>query len=717
MKKIIILISAIFFALIIYNIKGVHMLPKAEKRDYSYEIHGLTIEDKYHWLRDSKWPKDISDKKIIDYLKQENKYADAYFDKFVNERKILLNELKGRIDPEDKSVPINRGDYEYYVRFEADKDYPIYCRKKIKNLSPQENAQEEIIIDQNELAKDKALFVIGSYSVSHDNKFLAYSFDEVGNERFKIKILDLETKTYLPDEISDVSGSIVWDEARKGFFYTALDDNNRRTKVYFHKLGQRLHLDQMIYHETNDLYGLSLVKSASRRCIYIDSSGHGSNQVFYIKSGNYPEPKIIKERQDGIFYSVEDDGENFYLSINDAGPNFRVIKSEIKDELFWQEFIPYEQDKYLSFLNITEKYLILNYKSNALPLIKIIDLKNGSGREINFPDQLYTANAYSTNFFEDDIRIEYSSLVRPDLTYKYDYEKNNLEILKSKKIPSGFNPDSYRAERVFVEHDNVKVPVSIVYKKDLFMNNGSNPLYLYGYGSYGYSIPVSFRSNIISLLDRGVVYVIAHVRGGDDMGFSWYEQSKFTNKKVTFSDFIAVADFLVDKKYTSKGNIIIAGGSAGGMLVGAVANERPDLLKGVVAHVPFVDVLNTMLDETLPLTPGEFKEWGNPKEIEIFNYMRSYSPYDNVKAQNYPAMFVTAGLSDIRVGYWEAAKWVAKLREMKIDDNIILLKTNMDFGHSGSSGRFSKLDEIVDEYIFVLSMFYQENPDFIKIGQ
>ncbi|MBA2629298.1 MAG: S9 family peptidase, partial [Rickettsiaceae bacterium] len=371
----------------------------------------------------------------------------------------------------------------------------------------------------------------------------------------------------------------------------------------------------------------------------------------------------------------------------------------------WSTYIAEKKDKYLSSFDLTQNYLLMNYKVKGLAELVARNLNNETQQVLNFPENTYTAGIYSTNFKENDIRINYSSLARPDTVYSYDFNSNKLSTLKVQEIPSGFDPEEYATERVFVKTDGVEVPVSLFYKKSLFKGDGSNPLYLYGYGSYGLSIAPSFRSSAVSLVNRGFIYAIAHIRGGDDLGHDWYEDAKFLNKKRTFSDFIAVTEELINLNYTSKGNIVIVGGSAGGMLVGNVINQRPELFKAVIAHVPFVDVLNTMLDENLPLTPGEYKEWGNPKEKDYFEYMKSYSPYDNVSKQNYPSLFVSAGLSDPRVGYWEAAKWVARLRDRKLGDNVIIFKTNMSFGHSGASGRFDYLKEAAEDLVFITKIF------------
>ena len=417
-------------------------------------------------------------------------------------------------------------------------------------------------------------------------------------------------------------------------------------------------------------------------------------------------PYLIEPRKEKIEYDVDHGEEDFFIHINDVSRNFRIVKMN-PENLGSKNWIPYidSNNDYLNGFDITKDFIILNYKQNGLQLIKIIRLSDNKEQIIKFPDSSYSAAANSPTYFENDIRVGYSSLKRVHTTYQYDFDKDNLTIIKEQIIPSGFNPDEYEVERVWASNEGVKIPISLLYKKSLFKKDGKSPLYLHAYGSYGVGISASFRTSIFSLVDRGVIFAIAHVRGGDDMGLDWYESAKFLNKKRTFDDFASCTKYLVDEKYTSKGNIIITGGSAGGLVVGNAINNNPDFYKAAIAHVPFVDLISTMLDESLPLTPGEYKEWGNPKEKEYFEYMKSYSPYDNVKKQNYPSLFITAGLSDPRVGYWEAAKWVASLRESNIGENKIYLKTNMEFGHSGASGRFDYLKDLADDYIFILYNF------------
>lgn len=677
--------------------------PIANKIDYSFTLHGQKITDEYHWLRDIKWP-NVDDKEIIEYLQAENKYSEQFFQPLQEEKDKIFEELKGRIKLADQSTYVKKDNNYYYLITEENTEYPIYCRK-IGSV----DASEEIILDINVLAKDNKFTDVGLVAVSPDHTLLAYSVDFTGDEKYTIKVYNLKTKQYLPDEIHNVSRNIIWHEGLKGFFYMPINENSRCDKLMFRSLGDVISNDKLVHHITNPLYQLNAGKSSSRQYIFIDISGHNENEIYAIEMSDHSfQPKLIRAAKDGIFYNVKHNGDNFYINTNEGAKNFRIVLVNVhnfQNDLWKNDYIPEDSGKYLSSFAITRNYLIVNYRDQGLPVIKIKHLKEQDEKIIHFPDAAFTASAMSTNFDEDDIRVNYSSLARPNTTYSYDFDSDQLSILKVQEIPSGFNPEEYMVERIFADNDGVKVPVTLLYKKSLFNKDRKNPLYLYGYGSYGVSIPVSFRNTAISLVNRGFIYALAHIRGGDDLGHDWYEAAKFLNKKRTFDDFIAVSKELIKEKYTSQGNIVICGGSAGGMLIGAVINKQPELFKAALAHVPFVDVLNTMLDEQLPLTPGEFKEWGNPKELDYFNYIKSYSPYDNIKAQNYPSLFITAGISDPRVGYWEAAKWAAKIRATKLDDNILLLKTNMDSGHKGSSGRFDYLKEAADDIIFIFRVF------------
>lgn len=678
--------------------------PIADKINYSFTIHNQKTDDEYSWLRDAGWPDNVKDQKIVKYLQDENKYTEQFFADYTKEKQQIFEELKGRIKLDDQSTYIKKENNYYYSRTEADKEYPIFCRKIGMVTAP-----EEIILDVNQLAKNNKFTQVGALSLSPNQTLMAYSVDFAGDEKYTIKVYDISTGKYLTDLISSVSRNIEWHEELNGFFYVSINENLRNDKVMFHQLGTNQNQDRLIFQTTNPLYQVSVGKSSSRQHIFINVSGHNENEVYTFAMNDHSlKPILIRASKDTIFYDVDHRGDNFYIKTNDKAKNFRIalVKTANFQVDSWNEdFVFEEKDKYLESFDITKNYLILNYRDNGLPFIKVKNLNDHQQKAIHFPDPSFTAQSMSTNFDDDDIRVNYSSLSRPNTTYNYNFNSEKLTILKVQEIPTGFNSEEYQVERIFADNDGVKIPVTLFYKKSLFKKDASNPLYLLGYGSYGISMPVSFRNTAISLADRGFIYAIAHIRGGDELGHEWYLEAKFLNKKRTFEDFIASATTLIKENYTSLGNIVICGGSAGGLLIGAVINERPELFKAAIAHVPFVDVLNTMLDEELPLTPGEFKEWGNPKELEYFNYIKSYSPYDNIKLQNYPNLFVTAGVSDPRVGYWEAAKWVARLRSIKTDDNILLLKTNMEAGHQGASGRFDYLKEVAEELVFVFKIF------------
>ncbi len=667
--------------------------PIADKQNYN--------NDDYHWLRDPKWP-DVQDNKIVDYLKAENKYTENFFADLQNDKDNIFEELKGRIKLDDTSTYTKKKDYYYYHRVEAEKNYPIYCRK-YQSM----HASEEKILDVNLF--NAGFTDVGEVSISPDQNFMAYSVDFTGSEKYDIKTYDLKEQKYLSDVVKDVAPTIIWHEKLHGFFYITINENQRWDKVMFHRLGEDVTNDKLIFEVKHSAHFVSGEKSASRKYLFINSGDHNENEIYAISMHDESFlPKLVRPFENHIFYDVTHHANYFYIKTNYKAKNFRIVKIPVdnfQNEDWHNDYIKEEQDKYLKDFDITANYLILNYRENGLPLIKIKRFRDSLETVVAFPDESFEAHGYSTNFEEDDIRLNYSSLARPSTTYNYDFDLNKLTILKEQEIPSGFNSDEYKVERIFADNEGVKVPITLFYKKSLFKKDGSNPLYLMGYGAYGIAMPVNFRNMAVTLSDRGFVYAVAHIRGGDDLGHDWYKAAKFLNKKRTFEDFIACSEMLIQEKYTSKNNIVIMGGSAGGMCIGYVLNEKPELYKMAVAHVPFVDVLNTMLDESLPLTLLEYNEWGNPKEKAYFDYIKSYSPYDNVKAQNYPALFITCGISDLRVGYWEPAKWVAKLREYKIDNNLLLLKTNMDTGHKGFAGRFDYLKETAEELVFIFKVF------------
>ena len=657
--------------------------------------------DDYHWLRDPKWP-DVKDPQILDYLKAENKYTENFFADLQNDKEKIFEELKGRIKLDDTSTYTKKKDYYYYHRVEADKNYPIYCRK-YQNM----DAPEEIILDVNLL--NTGFTDVGEVAMSPDQNLMAYSVDFTGSEKYDIKIYDLKEQKYLSDIVKEVAPTIIWHEKLNGFFYITINENQCWDKVMFHRLGEDATNDKLIFEVKNSAHFVSGEKSSSREYLFINSGDHNENEIYAISMEDDSfTPKLVRPLESHIFYDVAHHGDYFYIKTNYKAKNFRIVKVSVdnfQNDEWHNDYVKEEQDKYLKDFDITENYLILNYRDNGLPLVKIKRFSNSLEKIVSFPDESFQANGYSTNFNEDNIRLNYSSPARPNTTYNYDFDSDKLTILKEQEIPSGFNPDEYKVERIFADNQDVKVPITLFYKKSLFKKDGSNPLYLMGYGAYSIAMPVNFRNMAVTLSDRGFVYAVAHIRGDDDLGHDWYKAAKFLNKKRTFEDFIACSETLIKEKYTSANNILIMGGSAGGMLIGYVLNEKPELYKVAVAHVPFVDVLNTMLDETLPLTLLEYNEWGNPKEKEYFDYIKSYSPYDNVKPQSYPALFVTCGISDPRVGYWEPAKWVAKLREYKTDNNPLLLKINMDTGHKGSAGRFDYLKETAEELVFIFKIF------------
>jgi oligopeptidase B len=677
--------------------------PKPVKIAHETKLEWGAVQiDNYAWMRDKDWPSSVKDSKILDHLEAENKYAEEFFLKENDAKEKLFTELKSRIKLTDQTVYTKRDDYFYYTRTEENKAYPIYCRK-----NGSMDAEEEIILDVNQIAEGKKFAEVEIVSVSPDHKLLAYSVDFTGEEKYMVKVLNLENKEYLPDLISDTKGGIIWHEKLSGFFYVLTNEEMRCDKVMFHELGSDVSKDKTILQENDKFYYLHLGMTNSREFAVIESATHGDTESYIISLKNEDiSPTLVKARQLNIKYEVEHNGDYIYLHINDTGPNMRLVRCNIRDlaNNIWKEYIPQDNQKYLKNIRITANYLILNYRYEGLPLIKILHLYDSVAKIVTLQDSIYNAEAYSTNFVEDDLRVNYSSLVKPDTIYSYDFNNGRLTALKEREVP-GYKSTDYQVERVWTQHQGVSIPISLYYKKSLLKKDGSNPLYLYGYGAYGIAIPPKFNVASLSLVDRGFIFAIAHVRGGDDLGYRWYEGARLLSKKKTFEDFIACAEFLVEEKYTKPQNIVISGGSAGGLLVTASANMRQDLFKAVIATHPSVDILNSLLDERLHLTPTGYKEYGNPHEKDYYDYIKSYSPYDNIGKHNYPNIFVLNGLLDPRVGYWEAAKYVAKIRELKTNDSIILLKTNMEAGHFGSSDRFEHMKEYAEQYAFIFKIF------------
>jgi oligopeptidase B len=669
--------------------------PVAKRVPKVESLHGDTRVDNYFWLRE----KDNPD--VINHLKAEDAYAQAMMAPTKDFQETLYNEMLGRIKETDLDVPYRDGDYFYYTRTEKGKQYPIYCRKK-GSL----DAAEEIILEQNEMAKDYKYFRLGAISVSPDGSLLAFSFDSTGYEAFKLVFKDLRTGTFLPDVVDDVV-SVVWAMDGKTLFYTTRDHARRPFRLWRHSLGTEQKQDAMIYEEKDELFRVWAYRSKSKQYIFLHIRASTSDEIRYV-SANRPTAdfRIVLPREKDHEYSVDHHGNLFYIVTNKNAKTFKLVTAPVSDptEKNWKEVLPHRPAITLEGIELFANYMVAFEREKGLQKMRVMDLKKNSHHYIEFPEPVYSAFNNVNRVWDTDVfRFSCQSFITPSSIYDYEIGTRKRTLLKQTEVLGGYDPTQYESKRVYAKApDGVEVPVSIVYRKGTKLD-GTSPLHLYGYGSYGASMSVTFSSNRLSLLDRGVAFAIAHIRGGGDVGREWYEDGKMLKKKNTFTDFIACAEHLINQKYTSSDRLTIEGGSAGGLLMGAVTNMRPDLFKAVVAQVPFVDVLNTMLDASIPLTVGEYLEWGNPNEKEFYFYMKSYCPYTNVSAQKYPNILAKVGLNDPRVAYWEGAKWVAKLREMKTDNNTILLKVNFGTGHGGSSGRYERLREIAFDYAYILA--------------
>ncbi len=665
-------------------------------------IHGDTLIDNYFWLRDRSNPE------VIKYLEQENAYTEKMTRQNRHSQKKLYREMLRRIKETDISVPAQRDDYFYYTRTEKGKQYPIYCRKH-GDL----NAPEEILLDQNELACGHKYLHIGVYAVSPNHQLLAFSIDTNGSEEYTLFFKDLERNQLLPDTIKNTSYDFEWANDNQSVFYTTLDHIKRPDKLWRHRLGTRTKSDVLVFHEPDEKYNVSIQKTRNNQYLFLTLQSNITSEVHYLNA-NQPEEtfKIIAPRREGVEYSIDQHGDKFYIVTNENAINFRLMQTPVQhpQRANWQELIAHRSDVLLDGIDIFRNHLVVYEREKGLKKVRIMNFADGSTHYIAFPDPVYTFDPTGNlDFNTVTLRLRYTSLVTPATIIDYDMNTRVSTIKKQEEVLGGYNSAEFVTERVFATAaDGALIPISLVYKKGL-VRDGNNPTYLYGYGSYGSTIEPRFGSTRLTLLNRGFVYAIAHIRGGSDMGRPWYEDGKWLKKKNTFNDFIACAEYLIDNKYTSPAKLVISGGSAGGLLIGAVVNSRPDLFKVAVAHVPFVDVINTMLDPTIPLTVTEYDEWGNPNLPQYYFYMKSYSPYDNVKPQNYPAMLITAGLNDPRVAYWEPAKWTAKLRALKTDHNILLLKTDMGKGHFAATGRYDYLKELAFEYAFVFDQLQIKN--------
>ena len=668
--------------------------PVAKQTPKVTEINGHELVDNYFWLRDKKNPD------VKAYLDAENAYTEGVM-KFTEPlQKKLYGELLSRIKETDVDVPYKYGGYFYYARTEAGKQYPIRCRRKGSMESP-----EEIVLDVNELAKGQSFMAVAAYQVSDDGNLLAYSTDNTGFRQYTLAVKDLRTGNLLSDHI-EKTGSVAWGSDNKTLFYTVEDSAKRQYRLYRHTVGTT-GPDDLTYEETDARFSVEVFRTRSKAYLFLISGSHTTSEARFIPA-NQPaaEWKVIEPRKQDVEYYPDHNGDFFYIRANDTGRNFRLVKAPVNapDRSNWQEVIPHRPTVMLDDTDFFKNYYVTYERENGLPQISVADLQSGKSHRIPFPEAAYVSTPYINREYDTtEFRYSYQSFVTPQSVYEYDMASGASTLLKQKEVPGGYDRTRYRVEQLYAAAaDGTKIPISVVYLKGKKLD-GTAPLYVYGYGSYGISIDVNFNSNIFSLVDRGIVYAIAHPRGGGEMGKTWHDDGRMMRKKNTFTDFIACAEYLVGKGYGSKEKLVIEGGSAGGLLMGAVTNMRPDLFHAVIAKVPFVDVMNTMLDESLPLTVTEFEEWGNPKEKPAFDYMISYSPYDNIQKKIYPNILVKTSFNDSQVMYWEPAKYVAKMRATRDDKKILILKTNMGAGHGGASGRYDRLHEFAFDYAFILN--------------
>jgi oligopeptidase B len=670
-------------------------LPAARRETKVDVVHGEKRSDEYFWLRRK------DDPQVRAYLEAENAYTDLFMKPTQPLQEALYSELLGRIKETDLTVPYRIGSYFYYSRTEKGKQYPILCRKK-ESL----DAPEEVYLDQNALAKGEKFFDVGDLEVSDDGNLLAYTTDVTGFREYNLFVKDLRTGTLGPERVAKVS-SIVWAADNRTLLYVMDDPAKRPYRLHRHTVGADSAADPLLYEEKDEKFVLSVARSRSRAYVFVDSSSHTSSEIRFLPASEPTgELRVIAPREKDREYEIEHRKGAFFLRINDTGRNFRVVITSPADprRQNWKEIIPHRDDVMIEGLDVFAGHLVLLEREDGLRQLHVMSLSTGVSHRIELPEPVHAVFPAENREFETNVfRFRYQSLVTPESVFDYDMDKRDRKLLKRADVLGGYDPARYVSERLHARaSDGTTIPISIVYRRGV-RRDGSSPLLLTGYGSYGLSTNPSFSSNRVSLLDRGVVCAIAHVRGGGEMGKKWHDQGRMFAKKNTFTDFIAVAEHLVDEKWTSRDRLVIEGRSAGGLLVGAVVNMRPDLFKAAIARVPFVDVINTMLDATLPLTVGEFEEWGDPRVREQYEYMKSYSPYDNIAARAYPAMLVKTSLNDSQVMYWEPAKYVARLRATKTDSNPLIFKVDMAGGHGGSSGRYDKLRETAFDYAFLLN--------------
>ncbi|WP_343303420.1 S9 family peptidase [Chitinophaga niabensis] len=672
--------------------------PTVEKIKKELTANGDTRIDYYYWLNERENPK------VIAYLTAENKYLDTMLSPVKGFREKLYEEMKGRIKEKDESVPYFENGYLYYTRFEEGQDYPIHCRKKGSGSAP-----EEVMLNVNDMAKGHEFFNVAGLNVSPDNKLLAYGVDTVSRRKYTLYVKNLETGELLKDVISETTGGSTWANDNKTLFYTRKNPTTLRSeRIVKHLLGTAAAADMEVYFEKDETYNTYVYKTKSKKYIVI-GSGSTLSSEYRILDADKPGGafNVFHPREKDMLYDIDHRGDKFFIVTNWEAKNFRLMESPLDktSKENWKEVIPHRSDVLLQGLDLFTDHMVLSERRNGLSQLRIINTTTKQEHYLDFGEPAYVAYSGTNPEMDSKIlRYGYTSLTTPSSTFDYNMDTKEKELKKQQEVIGGYDPKNYVTERLMAKAtDGTMVPISLVYKKG-FEKNGQKPLLLYGYGSYGNSIEPTFSSNRISLLDRGFCYAIAHIRGGQEMGRYWYEDGKMFKKKNTFTDFIDCAEYLIAQKFTSKEHLYAMGGSAGGLLMGAVVNMRPDLWHGIVAAVPFVDVVTTMLDESIPLTTGEFDEWGNPKNKASYDYMKSYSPYDNVEKKAYPNMLVTTGLHDSQVQYFEPAKWVAKLRELKTDNNLLLMETNMEAGHGGASGRFKAIKDVALQYAFLLHL-------------
>lgn len=665
--------------------------------------------DNYYWMKLSDEQKNAVQKdeqtqKVINYLNAENDYLKAELRKTEGLQKKIYNEIIGRIKQTDESVPYKDNGYWYYTRYEEGQEYPIYCRKKGSLEAP-----EEILLNVNEMAKGHDYYSITGLSVSEDNTLLAYAEDSVSRRRYTVYVKDLRSGKLAETPVPNTEGYVAWANDNKTYFYTKKDSTTLRSRwIIRHKVGSAFTKDEIVSEEKDETFYTGIYKTKSKKFLIIGAGSTLTNH-YQILDANSPDGKFkeFSPRERGLEYSIDHYSDKFYVVTNLDAQNFRLMETpDTKTaKANWKEKIAHRKDTLLQGIEIFKDYMVLSERAQANTLMRVIDQKTGKKHYLNFGEPAYTIYpSINLDFDTDLLRYGYTSLTTPNSTYDYNMKTQERKLLKQQEVIGGYNPDEYVTERQWATaNDGTLIPMSIVYKKGM-QKNGNNPTLIYGYGSYGASMDPTFSITRLSLLDRGFVYAIAHIRGGQEMGRQWYEDGKMFKKKNTFTDFINCAEFLIEEKITTPEKLFASGGSAGGLLMGAVVNMRPDLFKGVIAKVPFVDVVTTMEDESIPLTTGEFDEWGNPENPESYMYMLDYSPYDQVKPQNYPNMLVTTGFHDSQVQYWEPAKWVAKLRELKTDNNKLLLRTNMETGHGGTTGRFKVYEELAQEFAFIVDL-------------